>query len=53
VLTNEELIKIGRRVVEARERDKARVKAQAAAVKKLVRAHQEEYQKYLLETSGR
>jgi len=45
--TNEELIQEGKKALALKEKDKARTRAKALAIKMLITAHQEEYEEYL------
>ena len=42
--TNEELIQEGKKALALKEKDKARTRAKALAIKMLITAHQEEYE---------
>ena len=45
--TNEELVELGKKALAAKEKDKARTKKAAEAVRKLINAHRDEYEGYL------
>jgi hypothetical protein len=46
-LTNEELLALGKKFAAKIEKDKSKNSARRAAVSKLIKAHPDEYQKYL------
>lgn len=50
--TNEELIELGRKALVQKDKDKARTKAAATAVRMLINAHKDEYQGYLKKAQG-
>lgn len=52
MVTQAELIKLGEKALAAREKDKVRTKAYSAAVKKLIAAHRDEYERYLTEAKA-
>jgi len=45
--TNEELIQEGKKALALKEKDRARTKAKAFAIKRLIAAHKGEYEEYL------
>ena len=47
--TDKELMEAGRKALAAKDKEKARSKVTASAVKRLIAAHKEEYQSYLAE----
>ena len=53
VPTEAELIELGKKAHALREKDKARARAYSTAVRRLIAAHQEEYEGYLEQAKGR
>jgi hypothetical protein len=52
LVTNEQLIALGKKILANRERDKLRAKARNSAIKKLIATHEAEFQKYLKEAGS-
>lgn len=51
--TQDELIAAGKKALERQVKDKARAGAYASAIKRLISAHEPEFQKYLKEEKAR
>ena len=49
MVTNEELIELGKKMLAQKAKDKAKARAVTHATQKLVAAHRAEYEKYLAE----